>query len=259
MALISYRSMLDAAMAKARAQPSDASVRMQLFRLFCVSGQWDRAGTQADTGSNLDTELGFTTLVYKHALACEKFRQEVFAGKRTPVIAGEPPQWLAMMIEALRAEAGGDADAVRRAAQLRAQALEAARAVPGRLNGQPFEWLADADPRLGPICECFIDGKYYWVPYERITRITLPEPSDVLDAVWASAEIEFSSGGTKHVLIPVRYPGTESQEDDDLRLSRKTVWQGSDEAGWTGLGQRVLSTDQTELGLMDVRELSFDA
>ena len=39
----------------------------------------------------------------------------------------------------------------------------------------------------------------------------------------------FAGGGAKHVLIPVRYPGTESQEDDDLRLSRKTVWQAFNE------------------------------
>ena len=175
MAATSFRTLLDAAMAQARSAPADPSARMKLFRLFCVSGQWDRAATQADTGSNLDAELGFTTLVYKQALACEKFRADVFAGTRVPVIAGEPPQWLALMLEALRAEAGGDPQARSRAAQLRGQAMEGAQAVAGTLNGQAFEWVADADPRLGPVCECFIDGKYYWVPFDRIARIELPE------------------------------------------------------------------------------------
>ena len=87
MAATSFRTLLDAAMAQARSAPADPSARMKLFRLFCVSGQWDRAATQADTGSNLDAELGFTTLVYKQALACEKFRADVFAGTRVPVAA----------------------------------------------------------------------------------------------------------------------------------------------------------------------------
>lgn len=195
MAAVSYRSQLDTAMAAARASPADASIRMKLFRLFCVSGQWDRAVIQAETGSQLDSELGFTTLVYKQALACEKFRQAVFSGSRVPVVAGEPPEWLAMMVEALRAQAAGEPQATLRAAQLRSAALDAAHAVGGTVNGQAFDWLADADPRLGPVCECFIDGKYYWVPFERIARIELPEPSDVLDTVWASAQVEFTTGG----------------------------------------------------------------
>ena len=259
MAATSFRTLLDSAMAQARSAPADPSVRMKLFRLFCVSGQWDRAATQADTGSNLDAELGFTTLVYKQALACEKFRADVFAGTRVPVIAGEPPQWLALMLEALRAEAGGDQQALARAAQLRGQALEGAQAVAGTLNGQAFEWVADADPRLGPVCECFIDGKYYWVPFDRIAKIELPEPDDVLDTVWASAQVEFTTGGTKHVLMPVRYPGTESSQDDDLLFARKTVWDGSDDTGWTGMGQRVWTTDAAELGMLDVRELILQA
>jgi type VI secretion system protein ImpE len=67
----------------------------------------------------------------------------------------------------------------------------------------------------------------------------------------------FTTGGAKHALIPVRYPGTETQPDDDLRMSRKTVWSGSDEAGWRGLGQRVWSTDSAEVGLLDVRLLEM--
>lgn len=255
MAVDSYRSMLDAAMAAVRAAPADASARMKLFRLFCVSGQWDRAITQADAASNLDSSLGFTTLVYKQALACEKFRAEVFAGQRTPVIAGEPPQWLALMVEALRAGAAGDAPARQRAAALRAQALEEAQACPGSIDGTAFAWIADADPRLGPVSECFIDGKYYWVPFDRIARMTLSEPTDVLDTVWASAEVEFASGGVKHVLMPVRYPGSELSDDDEVRMARKTLWQGDEDTGWQGLGQRIWVTDSAETGLLDARLL----
>ena len=59
--------------------------------------------------------------------------------------------------------------------------------------------------------------------------------------------------------MPVRYPGTESSQDDDLLFARKTVWDGSDETGWTGMGQRVWTTDAAELGMLDVRELILQA
>lgn len=247
----STKVQLEQAVAAARSAPGDASTRMKLFRLFTVTGQWERAATQLETASNLDTTLGFTAMVYRQAIACERFRAEVFAGRRTPVIAGEPPRWLALMVEALRADAAGAAKA------LREDALAEADAKSGRIDGQPFEWIADADARLGPVCECFIDGKYYWVPFERIERIDLPQPEDVIDVVWASAEVTFTGGGAKHVLIPVRYPGSETTGDDDLMMARKTTWSGSDDTGFVGLGQRVLTTDQAEVGLLDVRVLEL--
>lgn len=249
----SVAKMIESAVAAVRAGPSDASARMRLFRLFVATGQWERAATQLDTASSLDTELGFTTMVYKQALACERFRDEVFAGRRTPVIAGEPPRWLALMVEALRA----DASAAGSGSPLRDQALDDAQAAPGRMNGEAFEWIADADSRLGPVVECFIDGKYYWVPFDRIERLELPQPDDVLDLAWLAGEITFTSGGSKHLLLPVRYPGSERSDDDDVVMARKTQWIGDDEHGWRGLGQRVWTTDTAELGLLDVRSVEF--
>ncbi len=238
--------------AEAKAAPTDASARMKLFRLFAVTGQWDRAATQLDTASTMDSSLGFTATVYRQAIACERFRAEVFAGRRTPVIAGEPPAWLAMMIEALRA---GMTPA---AAALRTQALDAATTRAGTLDGRRFEWIADADSRLGPIVETFIDGKYYWVPFERISAMSLPAPEDLLDKVWVACEMTFDAGGTKHVLLPVRYPGSESIDDEAIRLAGETRWEGSDAIGFCGLGQRVWTTDSDEFGLLDVRVLAFD-
>lgn len=245
--------MIEESVAAVRAAPGDASARMRLFRLFVATGQWERAATQLDTASTLDTELGFTSMVYRQAIACERFRDEVFAGRRTPVIAGEPPRWLALMVEALRADAATPGSG----AALRADALDAAQPVAGTLNDTPFEWLADADSRLGPVAECFIDGKYYWVPFDRIERLALPEPADVLDLAWLAGEVTFTAGGSKHLLMPVRYPGSERSPDDDVVMARKTEWSGDDAAGWRGVGQRVWTTDANEFGLLDVRSVAF--
>jgi type VI secretion system protein ImpE len=240
--------MLAGALAAVKAAPADASARMRLFRVFCLTGQWDRAVIQLDTASSMDTALAMTSLVYKQAIACERFRAEVFAGSRTPVVVGEPQPWLGWMIEALRAEAG-------RAQALREQALAAAEARPGSLNGEPFEWLADADPRLGPVCEAFIDGKYYWLPFERIAQIDIEPPDDLIDLVWTRAELVLGNGGSKAALVPSRYPGSESSDDDQIRTGRRTDWSGSEETGFRGLGQREWVTDHGETALLDVRRL----
>jgi type VI secretion system protein ImpE len=137
--------------------------------------------------------------------------------------------------------------------------MEQAPARPGRLNDEPFEWVADADPRIGPVCEAFIDGKYYWLPFERIAELTLPPPEDLIDLVWVSAELVLGNGGSKHVLVPTRYPGSEASEDDAVRTGRRTEWIGSDAAGYRGLGQREWVTDRGQTGLLEVRRLLLDA
>lgn len=254
--------MLAAATSAVKASPTDPSARMKLFRLFCLTGQWERAVTQLDTASGIDAQLAMTSLVYKQALACERFRAQVFAGQRTPVVLGEPQAWLGWMIEALRLEgtgaSSGAESAATAAAALRAQALEAAEARPGRLNDAPFAWIADADARLGPVCEAFIDGKYYWLPFERIASLTIVPPDDLIDLVWTSAELVFDNQGVKQALIPTRYPGTEALTDDGLRLARRTEWLGSEAGGWRGVGQREFVTDGAEIGLCDVRSLALD-
>ncbi len=243
---------LAALTAAARAAPTDPSLRMQLFRLFVVTGQWERALNQLETATRLDSSLGFTGTVYRQAVGCERLRSEVFAGRRTPLVAGEPSPWVAQLVEALR---GGDTPAAR---SLRAEALEAAPAVGGTIDGQGFEWVADADMRLGPVLEAFLDGKYYWVPIERLASVRIPAPDDVLDKVWAPAELEFAGGGTRHALVPVRYPGTEAHDDDALREAAATRWEGDEANGWRGLGQRMLATDNDEKGLLDIRLLTLD-
>ena len=243
--------LLAGALGAVKASPTSASARMKLFRVFCLAGQWDRAVIQLDTASGMDAQLAMTSLVYKQAIACERFRTHVFAGERTPVVLGEPQPWLGWMMEALQSDAA-------RALALREQAMEAARACPGSLNGGAFEWLADADPRLGPVCEAFIDGKYYWLPFERIAELSIEPPDDLIDLVWIRAELVLGNGGSKAVLIPTRYPGSEASDDDSIRAARRTEWIGSEATGYRGLGQREWITDGGETGLLDVRRLVLD-
>lgn len=240
--------LLAGALGAVKSAPASATARMKLFRVFCLTGQWDRAVIQLDTASGMDAQLAMTSLVYKQAIACERFRAQVFAGNRTPVVIGQPQPWLGWMIEALHAEPA-------RALALREQAMAEAQSCPGSLNGADFEWLADADPRLGPVCEAFIDGKYYWLPFDRISELSIEPPDDLIDLVWTRADLVLGNGGSKAVLVPTRYPGSEASEDDSIRTGRRTEWTGSDDTGYCGLGQREWVTDRGETALMDVRRL----
>jgi len=165
---------------------------------------------------------------------------------------GEPPQWLASMIEALRTSDPS------RARALRDVALEEAPTTPGRLDGHPIDWIADADDRLGPVLEAFVDGRYLWIPFSQVSSLQLAEPTDLIDLVWAQAEMGLRTGASRPVLIPVRYPGTQRDADEALLMARRTEWQGSDALGYTGLGQRELITDHDQVGLLQLRSLELD-
>jgi type VI secretion system protein ImpE len=236
-----------------RKNAADAKLRVFLFQLLSVMGQWPRALTQLNVAGELEPLAIPMVQTYREAIQCEALRADIFSGKRAPLIFGEPQAWMAQLIEALQHDALDPA----RAAAARAQALESAPASPGKIDGVPFAWLADADQRLGPMLEIIINGRYFWVPVCRVARIEFDKPVDLRDNVWTAATFVWTNGAQTVGLIPTRYNGTVATGDDGLLLARRTEWIANGE-GDAGVGQRMLMTDEGEYALMDVRVIEFD-
>jgi type VI secretion system protein ImpE len=235
-----------------RARPSDAKLRIFLFQLLCVLGQWERALNQLKVATGLDASALAMEQTYGEAVRCEAIRTEVFKGSKSPLIFGEPEQWLALLIESLLLDGQGERA---RSEQLRAQAFEDAPASPGTLNDRAFAWIADADSRLGPVLEAVINGRYYWVPFARLSKVQIEPPEDLRDFVWMPAHLDFENGGEAVALIPTRYPGSEQSSDGLVVLSRKTIWEEVSPDVHRGLGQRIFATDIDDFPLMEVRTI----
>lgn len=238
-----------------RSDPANAAYRVFLFQLLAVMGAWDRALTQLNVAGDLDAAALPMVQTCRAALQCEVLRDEVFNGARTPLIFGEPTKWLALLIEALRIDAQGDATA---AAAAREQAFDAAPATSGTLNGEPFEWIADADGRLGPTLEVVLNGRYYWIPFFRIKRIEIEAPTDLRDRVWTPAVFTWANDGQAAGLIPTRYAGTLATQDHALWLARKTEWIDAGGGETRLVGQRLFVTDASDCALLDVRTLELN-
>jgi type VI secretion system protein ImpE len=245
---------LNALQGEIRQNPADFKLRIFLFQLDCVLGRLDKALTQLQVVASLNAETMLLAQIFRPVIACELLRREVFAGKRTPLIFGEPAEWVGLLVQASSLLAEGKYAA---AAELRCRAFEAAPATSGKLGDQAFAWIADADSRLGPMLEVILEGKYYWIPFCRIARIEIEKPSDLRDLVWSPARFTWTNGGAVSGHIPVRYAGTENTEDDALRLSRKTLWEEPAPECFIGLGQRVLATDAGESPLLECRTLEL--
>ena len=236
--------------ARIRKEPQRVDLRIFLFQVYCLQAAWTKAGSQLQVIEGLDAQALPMVQTYREALRCELLRRSVFAGTRTPLVLGDPQDWLAWLLEANRLQSQGHLDQAR---ELRAKAMDAAPATSGNINGEPFEWLADADSRLGPVLEAVLNGKYYWIPLQRLTRVEVDPPADLRDLVWTPVTLTFTSGGSNVALLPTRYPGAEDLSDDKLRMARSTEWTALAEDIWVGHGQRTLVTDQAEIALMDVR------
>ncbi len=238
-----------------RSRPEDAKLRVLLFQLMAVSGQWQRAATQLELCGELDAGALAMVNTYREALKCELVREAVFAGRTTPMVLGEPKPWVALLVQALQAEANGERQVTQ---ALRAQALEQAEATAGTLDGQPFEWICDADSRLGPVLEAIVNGRYCWVPFGALSRVQVEAPEDLRDLVWVPAHLTFPNGGDSVALIPTRYSGSTQWEDERVWMSRRTEWVALANDQFAGVGQRVLATDAGEQALLDVRSIELN-
>lgn len=237
-----------------RAKPADAKLRVFLFQLLCTLGQWERALNQLNVAGEMDASTLAMVQTYREAIQCERLREQVFKGKKVPMLFGQPEAWVALLIEALLREGQGE---ITQARSLRDRAFEQAPASAGRADEQHFQWIADADMRLGPVLEAIIHGRYYWVPFMHLAEIKLDAPQDLRDAVWMPAQLQFTNGGETVALIPTRYAGTDL--GDPLQaLSRKTEWVETLPDFFVGRGQRLLTADVGDLALMDLRSVVFE-
>lgn len=243
-------------MQQVRRDASNPKLRIFLFQVLCVAGQWKRAGEQLELVGQMDKDALSMVQTYREALRCEAERAQVFAGKHKALILGEPDAWMAFLSEALQCDATGRADDAQR---LRARAFEEAPAIAGKLDGRPFAWMADSDSRLGPVLEAVVQGRYYWIPFVRLRRIVLEPPADLRDKVWMPGHIELSTGAEMVALIPTRYVGSEGSDEGGVLLARKTLWTPLGGDQYRGLGQRTFVTDTEEVALMDMRHVEFEA
>jgi len=245
---------LAAAQAQVRARPDDAELRVLLFQLMVVAGQWERAATQLELCGELDDGALAMVHTYREALQCELAREAVFKGKTTPMVLGQPAEWVALLVQALQAQASGDPLG---ALALRDQAVEQAPPTAGTIDDQAFEWICDADSRLGPVLEAVVNGRYCWVPFAALRRVQIEAPQDLRDLVWTPAHLEFPNGGDSIALIPTRYVGSTVLQDERIWMARRTEWQPLGSEQFAGLGQRVFATEAGEHALLDIRSIEL--
>lgn len=237
-----------------KTRPNDAQARMFLFQLLALLGEWDKARLQLNTLAQLSPEAQMLSVAYGQAIEAEKVRAAAWSGTAPIHVHAACAGWPMQLAEAIAAIARGS---LAEGEELRDAAFAEAGDTAGEVDGIAFDWIANADARLGPTFEAIIGGAWGIVPFEQVVSITSAGVRDLRDIVWYPVEIAFRSGHSIAAMLPGRYALTEQAGTDLEKLARATDWVEGDN-GAEGRGQQLLMlSGGEELGLLDLRKMTF--
>ena len=209
--------------AELRDNPTDAQRRTFLFELLCFTGDLDRARKHLEVLAKENQKTGMGALLYEACMHSERTRRDVFEKREFPAVAALPSR-------------------------------------KGTLNGEAFETLEDADPRIGARLEVFTAGTYMWVPLAHIESIEMEPPKRLRDMLWSPVLIrtgpDFQQAELGECLIPVLCPFSYKHGDDQVRLGRMTVWE-EENGEPVPFGQKTFLMNDEEIPLLEIRKIEF--
>ncbi|PIJ48302.1 hypothetical protein BL250_17680 [Erwinia sp. OLTSP20] len=235
--------------------PQSIDARFALCKMYMLQADWDRALQQLDILFQIESEVQQQYELYKNLIFSERMRELVLAGKKTAGSLGKPhQQWINSLHQANALYQQGQ---YAEGESMRMQALSDAEPRSGRSAvWGAFNWLADGDDRLGPVCEFICAGGYHWVPFAEMQALEISAPQKGSDLVWAPAEITFEEQ-TLRGYIPARYPVVIS-DSLDMKIGTKTEWQKQGDGRYIGSGRKMWVSDNGEFSLFEIGRLGFE-
>jgi type VI secretion system protein ImpE len=240
-----------------KAKPTDQQARLFLFELLSYTGDWQRADRQLEavgqTSGDIKLEVGVQ--LYRGVLRAEMARQSFYNGAASlPKFLLEPPGFVSLHVAAARAIHDGD---VEKANQLLEDSVDQRVAIAGRTTDASFSDIRDCDDLLSPLVEFFCQGDYFWIPFNQLNKLEIQTPRTLRDLLWIPASIEPLGAGRREVVIPVLYPGSNQDADNQIKLGRLTTWKEIGDSLVKGLGARLYALDENEYPLLELRSINL--
>jgi type VI secretion system protein ImpE len=241
--------------AEVRRNAADTSRRAMLAELLCFAGELERADRMLDAIAELDPSLSVGVALFQHLLRAEQARQRFYLGGDLPEFIDKPTQHEQMYLKALILLRDGEAAS---AAQLLDEAEQARVPLAGKLNGEPFPDLRDADD----ICATHMDvltsnGKFYWIPLDRVSSVTFHRPARRRDLLWRRATMDVRGGPSGDVFVAAIYPPAGQTLTAAQRLGHQTDFVGGNGAQGRGLGLRDYLVGQESRTILEMIELEL--
>jgi type VI secretion system protein ImpE len=245
---------VDAQLQEVKRHPADQAKRLFLFELLVFSGDLDRARRQIDAVTYGEAERDTVVAGYRRLLDAEQDRRKLFQDGKKPQFLGPQPEHVQWRLEAINCLRGNQQ---KEALELLNRANAAVAPQVGMLNATPFTSLRDADDLFAHVLEVMAKGVYSWVPLEVIDSLALNPPRQPRDLIWFPARLDLRDGQSGEVFLPVLYPGTYEQPDEQLKLGRLTDWKSAEGGPVLGVGLRTFVAEGHAVPLLDWRELQL--
>lgn len=242
--------------AEVKANPSNLDGRWFLTELLCFKGDFDRADKQLDILLTQAPEAALNTALFRQLLRAEVSRREFFTHGRVPEFIDGATAALQLHLEAaLCLREGNSVEATR----LLAQAEQQQPTVRGECNGEAFEGIRDCDDLTASFLEVLTsNGKYYWVPWERIETIEFRAPETPRDLIWQRVHLIVRSGPDGEVYLPVLYYGSDQASTSGLKLGRATDFLEESSGLVRGVGQRTIWCGEVDCPILEMKTLNID-
>lgn len=245
-----------AAVEEVKQRPTNTAARGLLSQLLCFAGDLERADKQLETIGKQQVEAMVSVAMIRQLIRGETARRDFYTEGRVPELLDDPPPYLRKHLEAsIQIREGNPAEAARTLAA----AEEERPHVGGTCDGQAFDDVRDLDDLTAPFLEVLTsNGKYYWIPFDRIETMEFRKPERPLDLLWRGVHMIVRGGPDGEVFIPCLYHGSHAEQDDQLRLGRSTDWRGDEGLPIRGLGQRILLIGEEDRPILQLNEITFN-
>ncbi len=242
---------VDAASAEVRSRPSDVDARGRLVALLCISGELDRADKQIETIVLQDPRSEVGASLIRQLIRAEKWRQQFWLEGRVPEFLGAPSPLVQLHLRAAISLREGER---RQAGDLLAQA----EALRSPSPGDGFDDFRDLDDRVASVLEVLTSsGKYFWIPIERVNRIEIRSPAQLLDRLWVRAGMSVRDGPEGEVYLPAIYAPWSADLSSAARTGRTTDWSDGDGEPVCGRGLRMFLVGERERSVFELGNCSF--
>jgi type VI secretion system protein ImpE len=239
-----------------KSHPTDTARRGFLAELLGFTGDLERVDKHLDMLGSQDPQVMMSLAMWRQLVRAEQWRQQFFSEGRLPEFLDLPTDCVKLHLEAsilIREKKGAEALA------LLAKAEEIRPKVGGVCDGQKFDDFRDLDDLTSPVLEVLTsNGKYYWIPMERIESIEFRAPKRPRDLMWRGVRLSVASGPDGEVFIPCLYPGTSAVGEDRTRLGRLTDWVGGNGEPVRGVGQRTFLIGNEDKSVMQLQKVEFN-
>jgi type VI secretion system protein ImpE len=241
--------------AEVRQKPTDLSARGFLCELLLFAGELERVDRQLEVIAQQEPTAMVGVALFRQLIRAEQARQQFFSEGRVPEFLDAPSPAVRLLLQgSICLREKQDEEATRLLAQAEAQRPRLA----GMCDDKPFSDCRDIDDLTASVFEVLTtNGKYYWIPMDRVASIDFRPHERARDLVWRQARLVVRNGPDGEVYLPALYPGSASQDDERLRLGQMTDWRGGEGKPIRGAGQRMLQVGEEDRPFLELRSLTF--